>query len=268
MSAQRNAAPANTAPNKQRVRRRFEKALSTYDQHASAQQRINRRLLAMLMTEIGTAPLSQVLEIGCGSGDLSRLLADNLHAKHWLFNDLSPLCAGVLNTLPPLLSAEFIAGDAEQLSAQFTEPPIELLASASTVQWFDQPLGFIDHAAALLRPDGYLLFSTFLPDNLHEVRSLAAGGLHYPTLTEWQQRLSHHFDVLAIEHAPIVLSLASPHAVLKHLQATGVTATASRLKNRGDVLRFYRDYHTQFSDGNDGVTLTYAPLLVLAKRHA
>lgn len=252
------------APSKSHVRRQFEKALSTYDQHAIAQQQINRRLLDMLLPHVSNQSLTAVLEMGCGSGDLSRLLVRTLYAEKWLFNDLSPRCAALLNTLPPALEAQFIAADAELLSAQVSVQSIDLLASASTVQWFTQPLSFIEQAVTLLRPNGLLLFNTFLPDNLAEIRALSGRGLTYPTLIDWQQRLSASFDLLALDYTPITLTFKDAKAVLQHLKFTGVTATDKYLKSRSDLRRFCQAYQTHFATDN-GVTLTYSPACFLAR---
>ena len=69
------------------VRRRFARAAATYDAHAEAQQRICRHLVEMLPDdELGR--FQRVLEIGCGSGCLTRALMAWIDGGDWTLNDL------------------------------------------------------------------------------------------------------------------------------------------------------------------------------------
>lgn len=247
---------------KMRVQRCFSRALTSYAQNATAQQQINCQLWAMLAKH---RPLSvaRALEIGCGTGDLTRLLVPNFPDTDWLFNDLSPTA---LSALTDEFSGNYryLAGDAEQLSPKSVEK-LDLIASGSTVQWFEQPKRLIDFAQQSLNKDGLLLFNTFLPDHFAEIKQLTNAGLNYPTQAEWQHWLAPHFEILEQDTTPIRLHFAEPKAVLRHLKQTGVTATNKIAWTKGQLKAFTDGYWQKFSN-HEQVYLTYSPLLILAKR--
>lgn len=112
---------------------------------------------------------------------------------------------------------------------------------------------------------GLLLFSTFVPGNLYEIKELTGKGLVYPTsdtLVGWLSTAG--FNLLHYEEETIVLTFKTPLDVLRHLKATGVTATGNGRWTRGRQESFCRHYSEQFTTTTGQVTLTYRPLYILA----
>ena len=135
--------------NKQLIAQRFSKALSTYNQQASVQQAICQQLIALL-SNTKRSKFQRILEIGCGTGQLTALLHQYCRADGWHLNDLCDIRTQ-LTSLLQKTPYQFFQGDAEQLtfSGQY-----DLLASASTVQWFENPEGFITKCSTLLGTQG------------------------------------------------------------------------------------------------------------------
>ena len=114
---------------------------------------------------------------------------------------------------------------------------------------------------------GLLLFSTFVPGNLYEIKELTGKGLVYPTsdtLVGWLSTAD--FNLLHQEEDPIVLTFKTPLDVLRHLKATGVTATGNGCWTKGRQESFCRQYAEQFATTDGQVTLTYRPLYILATK--
>ncbi|WP_018651785.1 malonyl-ACP O-methyltransferase BioC [Actinobacillus capsulatus] len=244
------------------IAQRFATHIMEYDEHAIAQQQINRQLVNLL-AQTNKQCFRRVLEIGCGTGDLTQHLVREYQVEHLVVNDLSDVYQDcVLQKIGenrPLVSFEFVVGDAECLAF---EGQFDLISSASAVQWFEQPKTFVSQAANLLQPNGVLLFNSFTSENLAEIRQLTGVKLTYSSQEDWHSWLSKDFTELQITQQQIRLTFASPLAVLQHLRKTGVTAISTQTWTRKRLMEFSVKYQAQFSC-EQGVYLTYAPIFIL-----
>lgn len=248
--------------NKRRVAQFFHAALESYEQNSVAQQKIGQHLLQILLNN-QLSGFQNVLEIGCGTGIFTRLLMQNIHPKSWDLNDLCDVSTQLKNNLPHQ-NYSFYQADGEYLN--FTNKQYDLIVSCSTVQWFENQQAFIQRCWEHLAPNGVLLFSTFTPNNLTEVRTLSGIGLNYPHLCQWYNWLLDNFHLAHLEQTEIELKFDSPLLVLRHLKETGVTATNNQIWNRNKIVQFCDQYRRHYADYSGKVSLTYSPIFVLAKK--
>lgn len=244
----------------ERIITRFTRALDTYDRHADAQQQICRRLCTLL-TRHTNRHFRRALEIGCGTGCLTRLLKENCVIDEWLLNDLCEGCQAKIATLFTEQMPPFIVGDAEKIKFPRL---FDLIVSASAFQWMENPGIFLGKLARMLRPRGTLLFNTFAPGNLEEIQQLTGCGLTYPPLWKLNKWLNDDYRILFMQEEEIILTFDTPLDVLRHLKHTGVTATSNGAWTRGRQQEFCREYIRLFSTDTNKVRLTYRPLYVLA----
>ena len=245
---------------RERIQHRFTRALTSYDSHADAQHRISRKLASLLPGPVG-GHYGRILEIGCGTGSFTRSLMCQCRAEEWVLNDLCEGCREKVSKLFPGYPPRFIMGDAEVIPFP---GKFDLIASASVFQWMKEPERFLGKLAGLLAPRGTLLFSSFAPGNLPEIKELTGKGLSYPAAGELAAWLAADFDICHYEEETILLTFNSPLDVLKHLKATGVTATGNGFWTKGMLASFCNRYREQFPAANNQVTLTYRPLYVVA----
>ncbi|PSJ80041.1 malonyl-ACP O-methyltransferase BioC [Neisseria iguanae] len=249
-------------PDKQRIAARFAAAVPHYNHHAGAQRMIHNELDRLLACH---APkhVAKILEIGCGTGLFSRMLAQRFPQAKLVLNDLNAACVPDWQHDRPS-ETEYRFGDAEQIDLG---SGYNIIASASALQWLENPTAFVKRAAQMLVSDGLLVFNTFTPDNLHPIRTLTGSGLHYPTQAEWTDWLNRDYDIISLEQRTITLVFDSPRDVLRHLQYTGVTATNADFvwtKQRLQAFEAqYRDHHV-LPDSRVG--LDYTPLYVAARK--
>lgn len=248
--------------NKTLIAKRFSKAVDTYDDEASVQQGIARKMATLLDEHVEVVPNPSILEVGCGTGSFSRLLLERFNPCRTVLNDI---CPEVRDCLKDLLNDRitFFGADAESCSFNGGQ---NLITSCSAIQWFGSPESFFDHCHRLLADNGYLAFSTFGKENMKEVSFVTGSSLPYRSKEELEQALEGKFELIYSEEEKIELSFDSPMQVLYHLKRTGVTAVKGEMWTKGRLTSFCRTYNENFSDDNSTVSLTYHPIYIIVKK--
>ena len=163
-------------PDKRHVRRSFERAARGYDEAAVLQREIGERLLAHL-DPIRLEP-RRVVDVGCGTGAQLGALRTRFPQAALLGLDLAPAMLQRSRERLPWWRRALGAGpalvcaDAERLP--LAAASVELVFSNLTLQWCRHTAVF-DEASRVLATGGLLLFSTFGPDTLKELRAAFAG---------------------------------------------------------------------------------------------
>ncbi len=117
---------------KKAVRGAFSRASSTYDSFSHIQQEVNR----LLIKEVPAASYRKVLEIGCGTGALTRRLLSSFQVEKLVAVDLSLSMLKVAGRrLPASEGIHFVCCDAEKLPLK-AGTRFDLLITASAMQWF------------------------------------------------------------------------------------------------------------------------------------
>jgi malonyl-ACP O-methyltransferase BioC len=250
--------------NKQRVRNSFAKSVYSYSQHAVVQASMADDLVCHLRRWHPIC-FDRVLEIGCGTGLLTDKLLKSFQINTLYVNDLVEECrqmiAGLVKQYPESMF-DFIGGDIEKLSG--LPKQLDLIISNATVQWLTDLPAFFPKMKTLLKPGGLLVFSTFGPENLREIRHLTGVSLSYSAYKELQSLLKQHFQIIWCEEIPITLNFSSPRAVLRHLRLTGVNGVSRRHWTKTRLQKFEQQYWETFSMRNQ-IPLTYHPILCIVK---
>ena len=247
--------------NKALVAQRFAKAGQSYVEHAVVQKQISAQLFEYLKVYC-PQNLASVLEIGCGSGNLTHLFHSYFQVDQLFLNDLY---ADVDQHFSTIENIAWLIGDIEQLHLPQS---LDAVISSSALQWMTDLPTLLHRIHDALKPNAYFGFSTFGSDNLTEIKQLTGQGLNYISLEFLKRQLEQqNFEVLFIEQEVKQIYFDHPKAVLQHLKATGVTATAkSHRWTKQSLQQFYSDYQ-QFYD-EQGFRLTYHPIYVIARRKA
>jgi len=251
---------------KQRIGRSFARHFAEYDRAAVVQSNMAARLDTALEHWIPSdaSSVKRALEIGIGTGFLTRRLTTRFPHAEWWFNDLTPAAfdwipAGLRHAVP-------LEGDAEALPYP---DGLDLIASASALQWFDDLPAFFRKARTVLNPGGVLAIATFGQQNLRELTTLTGGtpALPYPTL----EKLCHlaeegGFFLLHSEEWLHTLHFPTARDVLAHLRSTGVNGQSTGQISTPTRLRaFHKAYARAFATPDGQLPLTYHPLLLLAQ---
>jgi malonyl-CoA O-methyltransferase len=141
------------------IKAAFNKAAHSYDDFAHLQREIADSLLTRL-SWIPCAPDS-IVDVGCGRGYASAKLRENFPAAQVIALDLAQ------NMLSQVANAVCANAAALPLANQ----SVDIIFSNLMLQWCDDFQRVFIEFARVLKPDGILLFTTFGPDTLKELRA-------------------------------------------------------------------------------------------------
>ena len=257
--------PAPTDPttlDKRYVRQSFARAAQTYERAAVLQQEMAARLLGNLEF-MRLAPLHAV-DVGTGTGFCLRGLAQRYpHAQLYGLDLALPLLQLARRRLswrarlPWKCAPRFVAGDAERLP--FAAASMDLIVSNATLQWCT-PASVFAECLRVLRPGGLLLFSSFGPDTLQELRAAWAAvdaHAHVHRFVDMHDLgdalVGAGFADPVMESERLTLTYADVPAALRDIKAIGahnaVATRARGLTGKGRFQAFARAYETFASNG-------------------
>ena len=165
---------------KRLVRRSFEHAAETYDAAAVLQNEVCRRMLARL-DYIKLAPAT-ILDAGSGTGNAIEGLLARYPRSRVVALDLALNMARRARARRPRWRALFdggrsrlaaVCGDIEQLP--LVPGCANMIWSNLAIQWLGDPQKTFAEMFRALTPGGLLLFSSFGPDTLKELRAAFEG---------------------------------------------------------------------------------------------
>ena len=241
-----------------RVGKRFSRSMDTYDAHSHAQRLIAKRLVEKMLPLLNNAA-GNIIEIGCGTGNLTREWSKYIHAEQAHFVDLCDVPKfGVAG------EEYYYRDDAEKVSAHLADAyptSFSAVLSASTIQWFSNLPLFFHNCARAVKPGGVVALSTFAPGNLWELQSLRPDHLRYFSADELKKMAAKWFKNVQISQEDVVLEFTTPFDALRHLQLTGVTASGSRQAGVGEIRRFADNYPM---NDRGRYTLTFKPIYIVA----
>ena len=182
------------------VARAFDRASRSYDAAAALQDRVRKELLTRL-EELEVEPRA-VLDLGAGTGHGTRALKRRYPKAVVVAVDIAP---GMLEQARQqsrwLRRFERVRADAYALP--FAGATFDLVFSNLMIQWCDDLDAVFAEIARVLKPGGLLLFSTFGPGTLAELREAWAES-------DASNHVNHFFDPHALGSALMHAGLGEP----------------------------------------------------------
>lgn len=244
------------------IRKRFSAAAESYSQSA----RVQERAALQLAGELPDLPEgARILEVGCGTGFLTRRLAGRY-----------PDCR--IEALD--VSAEMIEQARRQVadvaawhvSDVLDFSPVQaydLIASSSALHWIDDLGALFRHLRGLLRPGGQIVFSIMLEGTFRELHAARVEAVPEKPLV---RRLPAEATVrAAVESAGLRLAECIPctesveyesaRAFLREIRAQGVSGggffDGGRYLSHAELVRLCRCYDERSGTESGGVCATF-----------
>lgn len=217
------------------VRRSFGRAAASYDAHAILQQEVQSRLQERL-DDADLAP-SRIVDLGSGTGHGTAALRKRYPQAQTIALDLAlPMLRAAKKNRGWLRPFARVCGDVEALP--LVESSVDLLHSNLCLQWSGNLEAAFENFRRVMRPKGLLLFSTFAPQTLNELRAAFAevdGDAHVSGFLDIQQigdaLLAAGFRDPVLERDVFTLTYPDVRSLMRELRAIGAT-NADRGRSR------------------------------------
>ncbi len=246
----------------------FSQAAPHYESQARLQHEVAERLLERLQPQDFQA--KTLVDLGCGTGVLTRRLTKLCRFAQIYALDLAPAMLHQAQRQAPrwFSRQHFCCADAARLP--LATASVDLLVSNLMLQWCGDYVQVFRECARVLKPSGTLLFSSFGPATLKELRASWAqvdDAVHVNPFTDLHQlgdalvQAGLRQPVMDVDW--LTLTFADVPAALRHLKKIGAHNVLSQ-RQRGllgkqkyqQLLQAYAAY--QHADGR--IPATYEVL--------
>lgn len=228
-----NGPPDSFSFDRRALARSFDRAGGDYDAAAQLQRTVREELIARLAF-FKLEPRC-ILDLGAGTGQASQTLRQRFPRAQVIALDLAP---GMLKVAPqpwwPPHRFNRLCADARALP--LAAASVDLVFSNLMLQWCDRPDLVFGEIARVLRPGALVVFSSFGPDTLRELREAWASVdteqhvsefLDLPQLGDVMMHAGLHEPVMDVEH--FQRHHADAHELMRELKRTGAhNAAAAR----------------------------------------
>ena len=225
---------------KQEIQTKFSRAADSYDNYAKVQFEVAQRLAAKFPPAQAKTGFKTILEIGCGTGNFTSLLADRFPGAKILALDFSPEMLSKARRKMQTAAIELVCAEGERFLAKAPDRSFDLVVSNGSLQWFSDIDKTLADIARILSPRGTFHCSIFGPGSLLELAAGLQGVLGpgeglaaeaFPHPDSLRTSLDRYFTKGKIEQELIEKTYRSAYDLLLHIKKTGTAGWQQKLQH-------------------------------------
>lgn len=246
------------------VRHRFSASTPTYDTNAHVQNAVAAKLLRLIPS---SDTVNHILEVGCGTGALTRHLLNQFPQASMDAVDISPrMIEAASRNFPAASNIRWHVADARSFRGKNS---YDLITSNCALHWIDPLLEGLHNLVRQLVPGGYFTFSIMLEGTLQELHESRLRIAPHKQPEGRLPRLREVIDSLELGGCTVhesveeteVETYLSATGFLRAVHDLGVTGGAvSRSAvplNRGELVRLMADYDSHYRTDKGNVIASY-----------
>ncbi len=239
--------------NKEIIKNNFSRYARYYDRYSTIQNLCALRLV----DKVNGNSYKKILDIGCGTGNYTKLLKDKFPEACIKAIDISGEMVKVAKEKLQNEEIEFIVADAETANLQ---EQFDFISSNASFQWFENLEGFLLRYKKFFNENGIILFSIFGPLTFYELneslKELSGGdksisSCNFIKKGKIEEILKRLFKKVMIEEHIYKQTHNSLSELLKRIKYTGARGNginSKKLWTPGMVYNLEKIYKRKFKD--------------------
>jgi malonyl-CoA O-methyltransferase len=238
---------------KETIRKNFSRYAASYDTYSSIQLRAGARLIELTEPEDRCA---KILDIGCGTGNYTRLLRDKFPSAKIKALDISERMINIAKRKLSGSGVEFIVADAEEIN--FTEG-FDLITSNACLQWFDDLETALKNYSNMLNENSTISFSIFGPATFQQLhlaiadlfkKKISISSNFFSSRDRLSEILEKYFDQTYIEEQLFNESYNSLWQLLNTIKYTGTRGLGlnGKVLGKRQLTELEKIYKEKFND--------------------
>ncbi len=248
---------------KNKIADSFSQAAAQYEKYASIQRYSASSIGSVIASIIDQLPTGPVMEIGCGTGTLSRILINELPDRPLRLTDFAAgmleQCNQNIAELPNIKRVTWHLQDGEEITDQ---SKFALIVSGLTMQWFREPEQALLRTGQALKPGGALLYSTIGRQSFPQWRimcnklDLPCTVNLFPNIEKLQKKIKPAFKKIDVWNESIDITYKNVSDFFNFMKKSGTnTSVLGQSLSLIQMRRLLNHWHKELA--GESLTMTY-----------